>query len=65
MKKPLFRVYHPDGHDRLKTDGTLDFDGGSLLVWRDNTRTHLVAAYSPGGWITAHWETNEEEAEDA
>lgn len=60
MKRPLFRVIHRDGHDRLATDGTFDFDGGTLLVWRDKSRAHLLAAYGPGGWLTAHWETDEE-----
>ena len=52
------RVDHGGGYDLVDTDGTLDFDGGSLIVWRDNTRAHLVAAYSPTGWQAASWEVD-------
>ena len=38
------------------TDGTFDFDGGSLIIWRDNTRQHLVAAFGPAGWKSLSWE---------
>lgn len=56
MSMPRLRVDHVGGMDLLKTSGGLDFDGGSLIVWRDETRTHLVAAYSPAsGWV-ASWE---------
>ena len=38
------------------TDGTFDFDGGSLIIRRDNTRQHLVAAFGPTGWKSLSWE---------
>lgn len=60
MTPPLFRVDHADGFDLLQTDGTFDFDGGSLLVWQDNRRAHLLAAYGPGGWTCARWATEED-----
>ncbi|WP_313546422.1 hypothetical protein [Corynebacterium sp.] len=60
MSRPLLRVITPTGYDRIDTDGTLDFDGGSLLVWRNSSRKHLIAAYSPQGWLTAGWETEED-----
>lgn len=56
MSLPLFRVEHNRGVDLLKTDGTFDFDGGSLLVWREKSRTHLLAAYSPSTEWIAMWE---------
>ena len=40
----------------VHTDGTFDFDGGSLIIWRDNTRQHLGAAFSPTGWQSLSWE---------
>lgn len=52
------RVDYNGSYDLVETDGTLDFDGGSLIVWRDNTRAHLVAAYSPIGWQAASWEVD-------
>lgn len=56
MSTPMLRVEHNTGVDLLKTSGTMDFDGGSLIVWRDERRTHMVAAYSPSsGWV-ASWE---------
>lgn len=55
MSDQLFRVEHSRGVDLLKTDGTFDFDGGSLLVWRDRSRTHLLAAYSPSTEWIATW----------
>lgn len=44
---PKFRIDHVWGTDIVDTEGTFDFDGGSLLVWKDQARRHLVAAYSP------------------
>lgn len=62
MSIPKLRVTRPDGvYDLLATDGTMDFDGGSLLVWRDKTRTHLIASYSPIGWLTTDWEEGQSE----
>lgn len=53
---PMFRVDHFGGYDLLKTDGTFDFDGGSLIVWRDRSRSHLLASYGPAtGWMGT-WE---------
>lgn len=63
MKHPPFRVDHATGFDLLHTDGTFDFDGGSLLVWQDKRRSHLLAAYAPGGWLCARWATEEETEE--
>lgn len=53
---PRLRVDHCGGYDLVATDGTLDFDGGSLLVWRDHSRGHLVAAYGPATGWSARWE---------
>ena len=50
------RVDYNGSYDLVDTDGTLDFDGGSLIVWRDSSRAHLVAAYSPTGWQSISWE---------
>lgn len=48
----IVRVEHLGGADEMTTDGTFDFDGGSLLIWKDNTKQELVAAYSPAtAWI--------------
>lgn len=52
---PFLRVDRPGGHDVCETSGTLDFDGGSLLVWRDHRRSHLVVAYGPGGWYSCRY----------
>lgn len=57
MSQPLLRVDYHQGYDLLKTDGALDFDGGTLIVWRDKSRTHMLKAYGPGcGW-TCEWAT--------
>ena len=62
MSIPKLRVTRPDGvYDLLATDGTMDFDGGSLIVWRDKDRKHLIASYSPIGWLTTDWEEGESE----
>ena len=45
-----------DEYVLVHTDGTSDFDGGSLIIWRDNSRTHLGAAFSPTGWESLSWE---------
>lgn len=56
MSMPRLQVEHNTGIDLVDTDGTLDFDGGSLIVWRDCTRSHLVVAYGPSsGWVCS-WE---------
>lgn len=48
----IVRVEHLGGADEMTTDGTFDFDGGSLLVWKDHTKQELVAAYSPAtAWV--------------
>ena len=47
-----------DEYVLVHTDGTFDFDGGSLIIWRDNTRTHLGAAFSPTGWESLTWEVD-------
>lgn len=52
------RVDYNGSYDLVDTDGTLDFDGGSLIVWRDSSRAHLVAAYSPVGWQSISWEVD-------
>ena len=52
------RVDYNGSYDLVDTDGTLDFDGGSLIVWRDSSRAHLVAAYSPTGWHSISWEVD-------
>lgn len=54
--KPKLQVEHATGIDLLITDGTLDFDGGTLIVWRDQSRRHLVAAYSPSSRWVCSWE---------
>lgn len=59
MNPPLLRVEHNRGVDLLKTDGTFDFDGGTLLVWREKSRSHLLAAYSPNTEWIATWEEAE------
>lgn len=56
MSQPLLRVDYHHGYDLLRTDGTLDFDGGTLIVWRDNSRTHLLKAYGPGSGWTCEWD---------
>lgn len=57
----MLRVEHNTGVDLLRTTGAMDFDGGSLIVWRDGKRDHLVAAYGPAsGWV-ASWEVAENE----
>lgn len=56
MSMPKLRVDHPEGYDLLGTDGTMDFDGGSLIVWRDRSRGHLLKGYGPGGWLSCSWE---------
>lgn len=60
MSMPQLRVeYRSLGEDRvdlLQTTGTMDFDGGTLIVWRDERRNHLLAAYGPSsGWVVS-WE---------
>ena len=45
-----------DEYVLVHTDGPFDFDGGSLIIWRDNTRQHLGAAFSPTGWQSLSWE---------
>ena len=62
MSMPKLRVEHNTGVDLLKTTGVMDFDGGTLIVWRDERRNHLVAAYGPSsGWV-ASWEDADESA---
>lgn len=58
---PRFRVDHHRGYDLLETDGTFDFDGGTLVVWKDHTRTHLLAAYSPASRWVGTWDESEED----
>lgn len=55
MTKQYLRVEHKDGYDLVESDGAVDFDGGSLIVWRDITRSHMTGAYSPGCWLRAFW----------
>ena len=55
---PKLCVDHIGGVDFLVTDGTLDFDGGSLIVWKDNTRSHILAAYSPASYWVMSWDTD-------
>lgn len=56
---PRFRVDHYQGYDLLETDGTFDFDGGTLVVWKDHTRKHLLASYSPSSRWVGYWDESE------
>lgn len=38
----------------------LSFDGGSLICFEDEAMTRVKAAFSPGGWLRARWDTNGE-----
>lgn len=58
---PKLRVDYHMGYDLLATDGTLDFDGGTLVVWRDKTRSHLLKAYGPSSGWTCEWDPDHEE----
>lgn len=52
---PKFRIEHIWGEDVIEADGTFDFDGGTLIVWKDKTRTYLIASYGPSTqWILTH-----------
>lgn len=47
-------VTTPDSDDYVRA-GSLSFDGGSLIIFKDQHMKVVNRAYGPGGWLSFEW----------